>query len=189
MNMKNLLWFSFILLAISIHAQKRNSVPKVPGYGGSSQEYANMPDLVVARVWFSGGAMEHSDGSLSLKIGVGITNRGVTKAGRFKTSVAIVKNDGNTEVVPFTVAGQSNTRFPMTSGFLPPGEQILLEGEIKISREQRRFIQPRTVTIITTADSTVEESLPATGRVNERSESNNTLQSDLNITLISREGP
>jgi len=108
-------------------------------------------------------------GDFEVPFQVVVKNQGGLPAGIFKVSVSYTGPDG-TFVIPFTVPGQQDNRYPYTSAPLAAGASVTFEGKVILSAR----LQGQTVSLRALADSCAgEERMPGYCRVQESNEGNN----------------
>jgi hypothetical protein len=140
-----------------------------PPSGGGTFGLAR-PDLVVESLEATGPAAINAEGSVEVPARVVVRNSGSDTADIFKTGMEFSGPDG-IYAVAFTVPGQENIWYPYTSQPLAAGDEVTFEGKVTFHPEDHGI----TVALYAVADScSGDEFKPASCRVEERDETNNT---------------
>ena len=105
------------------------------------------PDLIVRRLEVTGSPTLVGN-NVQVPVRVVLRNQGTTTARTFMTQMAFTDSRG-TFAVRFTVAGQSDTWFPMTPAALAPQAEVTLSGTVTFQSHVRRT----TVALAAIADS------------------------------------
>ena len=133
------------------------------------REEPTLPDLVITTLQTSGPATFVSDGGIEVPIRVTVRNQGGAAADIFKVATVYSIEDA-TNVVPFTVPGQDDPRYPFTDAPLAAGSEEAFEGVVTFDY----YMQGRAVSLWAEADSCAgDEVVFDYCRVEESNEDNN----------------
>ena len=157
-----------LMLSIATVAQRPRQTPRenLPGLIPPPLEYR---DVLIASVRRT-GQPRAVKGGIELPFRVVVRNLGTLSTGKFKVSVEYTtpEDDGEYAVVQFLVPDNAGTWFPITNR-LAGGASITFDGTLKFPAGLQRAM------LRVTADSCVQDlGLPASCRVEEPNEQNNT---------------
>jgi hypothetical protein len=154
---------SALLIAFTIFLLSGCATLPGPGPGPSPSK----PDLIVTKFETTGPATVNAQDSVEVPIRVVVKNQGPVASYIFKVAIEYTGPWG-TNIVPFTVPGQSDMSFPWVP--LSAGGEMMFEGKVTFHPSLHNV----TLSLVAIADScSGNENLPSYCRVDESAGDNN----------------